>query len=429
MLKKFRLNKTLLTNFTSLSILQISNYVFPLITFPYLVRVLGPDKFGLVNFAAAFAGYFGVITDFGFNFTATREISINRDDFNKIRIIFSAVMIIKSCFFFICLMIFFALIPLIPFLYIDPLVFIFSFGSILGNLLFPIWFFQGMERMKYIPILNITLKAIVTIFIFVLITNSSDYKLLVLLNSLSFITTGIASLLIVRYKFKIRYISPGINEIKYQLKESWQLFVSNVAINLYTLSNTFILGLFTNNTIVGYFSAADKIRMAFQGIFNTISQTIYPHVSYLFKHSVQAGYNFIKKLFYISGTSGIIISLLIFNFASELVNIILGNNYKESIIILKIISFLPLIIVLSNITGIQTMLNINMKKTFTSVIIIASFINLTLAFMLVPLYREIGTSVSMLITEIFVTVSFFLSLNNKGILAEIFQKKLPDSSC
>ncbi|RJP62307.1 MAG: flippase [Ignavibacteriales bacterium] len=416
MIKGIIRNKILIENFTSLSVLQVSNYIFPLITFPYLVRVLGPEKFGLVNFANAFVAYFSVLTDFGFNFSATRDISINRNDPEKVERIFNAVMVVKMCLFVLSLVIFSVVVVTIPFFKNDGMIYIYSFGFVLGNLLFPIWFFQGLEKMKYIALLNVTAKALVTLIIFLLITKESDFELLVILNSFGFLLVGICSLFIVKYKFKIKFYLPAFHEIKYQVNESWQLFLSNVAIDLYTISNTFILGLFTNNTIVGYFSAADKIRMAFQGIFSTISQTVYPHVSYLFKQSISEGMSFIKKLFYLVGSAGFVVSLFIFILAPAIVKLVLGEGYFNSVLVLRIIAFLPFIIVLSNITGIQTMLNLNMKKEFTGIIVTAGIINILSAFLLVPLCKEIGISFSMLVTEIFVSGSMIIYLFKRKIL-------------
>ena len=408
-------NRTLLKNFTSLTILQISNYLFPLITFPYLVRVLGPDKFGLVNFAAAFVGYFSIITDYGFNLSATREVSIHRNDKKKLTEIYCSVLIIKFSLFVISTLIIYILVSAIPKFQIEYLTYFISFGIVFGNVLFPIWFFQGVENMKYITILNIIFKAVATIFIFLLVTSQNDYNVLVLLNSLSFIGIGIASLIIIRVYFGIGIIFPSKNEILFQLKEGWYIFISTIAISGYTVSNTFILGLFTNNTVVGYFVAADKLRFILQNFLSTVTKTVYPHLSKLFRESLNEGLSFVRKLLIRFGTISFIACLVIFIFAGKFVDIVLGDQYSHSIIILRIISFLPFIIVLSNIAGVQTMLNLNFKKDFAKILIISSLINLVLSFILVPIFYEIGTSVVLLFTEFLVTSLMFISLFRKKI--------------
>ncbi len=408
-------DKVLLQNFTSLSILQIVNYLFPLITFPYLVRVLGPERFGLISFASAFVGYFGIITDYGFNLSATREISINRKDSRKISEIYSTVVFIKSAIFIISFLLFVVIIFYIPKFQDDSIVYLVSFGSVLGSTLFPIWLFQGLERMKYITILNVISRFILTIFIFALITKESDFILYIGLVSISSVLVGIVSLFIVSISFKVKFILPGKNAIKYQLIEGWYIFISSVSISLYTISNTFILGLFTNNNVVGYFSAADKIRIAVQRLFGTVSQTVYPHISLLYKQSVSSGLEFARKLVYFTGSISFLFSLVLFLFAPQIIKIILGDKYLHSILVLRIIAFLPFIITLSNIVGIQTMLNLDMKKAFTQIIVLAGIINLILAFTLVPFFDEVGTSISVMTTEILVTAGLVYYLSKKKI--------------
>lgn len=407
--------KVLVKNFISLSVLQLSNYFFPLITLPYLVRVLGPEKFGLINFAAAFVGYFGILTDYGFNLSATREISINRNDKSKLTQIYNAVLIIKLVLFVTSIVIIIILIESIQMFRDEYLTYCLSFGTVFGNVLFPIWFFQGTERMKYIMWLNIIFKSIATILVFVVITNSSDYNLLVMLNSLSYILTGIFSLAIIRFKFSIIFCFPSIKELRYQLIEGWYIFISTVGISLYTISNTFILGLFTSNTIVGYFSAADKIRIAFNNIFQTVSQTVYPHLSELFNNSIESGLKFVRKLLINVGAISLLVSTAVFLFAKEIILLVLGKNFIPSTTVLQIITWSVFIIFLSNVTGVQTMLNLNYKKAFSRIILFASLTNLFLSFLLVPYFFEIGTSVSVLITEIIVTLGMFIFLYKRRI--------------
>ena len=174
--------------------------------------------------------------------------------------------------------------------------------------------------------------------------------------------------------------------------------------------------MFAPANVVGYFAAADKIRIAVQGILSSMSQSVFPYVNKLLSESYERFINFNKKLFKIALGVGTIISVILFLFAEPLVNIILGPDYKESILVLRIIAWLPLVIFLSNVLGIQTMLPLNKHKSFSIILFFAAMINLTLSFVLVPQLFEIGTSISVLITEVFVTLAFFVFIKKNKIL-------------
>jgi len=409
--------KVLVGNFFSLSFMQAADYLFPLITLPYLVRVLGPAKFGLVAFAWAFIQYFVVLTDYGFNLSATREISINREDKKKISRIFSSVLLIKLCFLALSFLVLAGLIFFVPRFRGDWLVYLFAFGMVIGRALLPVWFFQGMERMKYITFLNIVAKFIFTISIFVFIREVHDYIYVPLINSLGFLIAGILGLWIAYRDFKIKISLPDFEDITYQLKEGWYIFISTLSISLYTTSNTFILGIFTNNTVVGYYSAAERLVTALQKVLIPISHTIYPYINKLVVESKGKALHFIRKVLIFMGGGSLIISLAIFILAAPVVNIVLGRQYHQSVIVVRILAFLPFIISLSNIFGVQTMLTFNYKKAFSRILVSAAILNITLALLLAPLYKHIGISVSVLIAEIFVTIAMFLYLKQKELIS------------
>ncbi len=412
-----RNNKTLLKNFSSLSILQISNYLFPLISLPYLVRVLGPEKFGLVNFAAAFVAYFSVVTDYGFNISATQQVSINREEKEIVSRIFSSVYFTRLLLFLVSAFVFSILLFSFNKFQTESEVFLFSFSIVLGTTLSLSWFFQGMEEMKYITIITIAVKIFWIIAIFVLVKSPSDFLILILLNGGSLILIGVISFIVIIFSFDIRFYFPKIDEIKSQLKEGWYVFVSSASISLYTTSNIFILGLFASNEIVGYFAAADKIRMAIQGLFNNAAQTIFPHLSKMFRESKSIAVEFVKKYLKASLSLGIIITLLTFIFSENIIEIVLGSNYLPSLSVFRIILFLPLIIHMSNIYGIQVMLNLGYKKEFFKIIFYAGILNLLLSFILVPIFFQIGTSISVLITETVVTVGMMRFVKMRNLLS------------
>ncbi|MEM2447221.1 MAG: oligosaccharide flippase family protein [Candidatus Bathyarchaeia archaeon] len=291
----------------------------------------------------------------------------------------------------------------------DWVLYYLTFGMVLGQTMFPTWFFQGVENMKFITMLNLLAKLIFTISIFIFVKKQMHYFLVPLLNSLGFITAGIISLYIVFKNFKINFIIPTKQQIIHQLKEGWHIFVSTLSISLYTTSNTFILGIFTNNTIVGYYSAAEKLIRVFQGLLTPVSQTVYPHISKLAKESKETAIRFIKRLAILVGSVTFVISVIIFIFADLIVKIILGTQYLESIIVLRILAFLPFIIALSNVFGIQGLIAFGNREEFMRIVIIASIVNLILLFIFTPLFKHISVATIMSLVEIYITFATFLT--------------------
>lgn len=403
-------------NFSSLTVLQISNYIFPLITFPYLVRVLGPEKFGLANFAFAFTQYFITVTDYGFNLSASREISIFRGNQKQINSIFNATIFIKISLFLISSVIYLVIIFSISKFNNEFSVYGFAFIAVLGNVLFASWFFQGIEKMGYITAFTIIFRAISVILIFLMIKNSENVLEYILINSGYMLLIGLISLAFIFKQFDINFFIPTRYQILRQLKKGWHIFLSTISINIYTTSNTFLLGLLSGEIAVGYFATANKLREAVQGIFSNSGRTVYPHLSNLFNQSKAKAANFVKKYLEIVGTLSFLASLICLIFAHEIIFILAGDEYEKSVLVFQILAFLPFIIVLSNVFGIQVMLNLGYSKEFNKIIAFAALINLICMFIFVPLFEAAGAGLSMMITELFVTIVMVSFVIKKKIL-------------
>lgn len=408
--------KKVFENMVSLTGLQFASYILPLITLPYLTLVLGPDKFGLTQYAISLITYFQMFTDYGFNLSATRELAIVREDKNKVSEIFSSVMFIKICLTVLSLVILLAIITFIPRFSSDGDVYLLTFGMVIGYVLFPTWLFQGLEYMKYTSILNILGKVIFTVFIFICIHQSSDYLLVPVINSLGYIIVGILGIYISLTKFDIKLLKPSSDNIKYHLREGWHVFVSTIAINLYTTTNTFLLGLLTNNTLVGYYSIAEKITLAVNGLFTPISQALFPFISRnVNEKDSKTSIRFIRKLTKLAAILGLLFSVGLFLFADIIINVLFGPEYHNSIIILRILSVLPFMVSLSNVFGIQTMITFNYKEAFTRIVLLGGILDVILGITLITLLQEVGIAISFVITETFITVAMLLFLQHREI--------------
>lgn len=403
-------NRVLVKNFTSLSLLQVTNYIFPLITLPYLVRVLGPEKYGLINFAAAFTGYFTILTDYGFNLSATQEISVNRNDKQKVSEIFSSVIAAKLLLYFISTIVFFSCLISFDIFNADTILFLISYAGLIGTVVFPLWYFQGTENMNFIFIINFVIKLITLILVFLFIKNSADYLLLVIIFSASQVVYGLSGLITVIKKFKERLFITNLNEIINQLRKSKNVFISSLSISAISSSNVFILGLFVDKSTVGYFAAADKIRLAFQSMLGPLFTATFPHVSNLAKKSFERFYNFNKKSFFFASTFGLLIFIIIYFNTEILVKIILGKGYENSIIILKILSSIPFLYSISNFLGVQILLPLNYSKKYASAMLFALIVHTSFALILTNYFQAVGSAIAIIGAELFTIILLLISV-------------------
>lgn len=406
--EKIQNNKVLLSNIGSLSVVQFINYLIPLITLPYVVRVLGPANYGIISFALAIINYFIIITDYGFNLTAVREVSVNRNNTAFLSKTFFSVLYSKLILLLLSGIFFLTIILFISSLknYLTLIIILYLF--VLGNIFYVQWFYQGLEKTKLLALINLVPKSIGVVLIFVFVKCSSDLILYALIISFVQLLVGMLSFY---YGFKLAKISittVNLSDIFNQLKVGWKLFLSTLSINFYTTTNIIILGALTNETLVGIYSAADKIRYAIQGLLNPISQSVFPRMNYLYNHSSESFLIFKKKLIKFQIIPMFSISLFAFIFAKEIVMIILGEQYVETVLILKILSWLPFIISVSNIYGIQFLLTMKEDNKFLFVVVTSAFLSLIVVYTLTSLFKEIGTAVGTLSIEMYVSFLMYI---------------------
>jgi PST family polysaccharide transporter len=407
--------RRLLGNFLSLSVLQGANYLLPLLTLPYLVRVLGPGYFGLLAFATAMVSYFQVLTDYGFNLTATREISIHKSNKEKVVEIFSSVMIIKSLLMLLSLVLITALVFNIEELIKNALVYFLTFGAVAGQVLFPVWFFQGMERMKYITYLGILSRLIFTVAIFVFVHVQADYYIVPILVSGGAIISGVLSLFLIKREFGIGFAWQGLGVIKKQLLDGWDIFLSSLQSAVLASSGAFVLGVFANYETVGVYSAIEKLSKAMIGLFSPISQALYPTVSEKLNSDRASGMSFLKKMsayitcFFFLLTASIII------FSKLIIVVVLGDAFVDYTYVLQALSLWAFFSILNNFIGIQYLTALGYSRYYVKAFTLASITALTLYFTITPFANIVGILAGMLMAEIVLTVAMLYYIKRNAL--------------
>ncbi len=386
-------------NFTSLSVLQAVTYLLPVIIFPYLFRAIGPAKFGLISFAQAFVQYFMILTDYGFSISATKEISLCHDEHAKISSVFSSVMTAKIALAFLSLLLMTAIVFAVPKFRSDWMVYVFSFGTVAGSTLFPLWFFQGTERMKHIADLNILGGILYTVLIFSFVVEPQDYLMVPLINSAVFLTTGILGQYRVFRHFGVSFHFPKYANFRQQMRAGWDIFISNVAINAYTTTRIFCIGLLTNNTITGFYSIAEKMANFVQTFpLSSFSQALFPRLSKIFNRNKRKAYEIMWHVQQITINISLITLPLIFIFAHFFVRIVCGGDYHASVFSFRML-LIAVFFISANAFRVQFLLVCGKTHIYSRIHVVMAMIGLPLMFLLIYSFSYVGAALSTILIE------------------------------
>lgn len=395
--------KVLVQNFAYLTLLQICGYVFPIITIPYLARIIGVEGFGKIAFASGIIVWIQTITDWGFNYTATRDLARSRKESDKVSLIFSKVFFSKIFLMLISFFLLVILILSIPQFKSCYDVILITFLIVPGNILFPEWFFQAIEKMKYITIFNIIAKFVCTMCIFIFIRNKSDYILQPLFISLGYIFTGVISYVYIVYRLKVKIQWISCKNIISYIKSNFDVFLTNIVNNLYHSFSVVLLGSWGGTIANGKLDAGAKFVTISNQFIDVLSRTFFPYLSRKPE----------KHLFYarISILFALIISLLLFITARFLIIIFYTSDFLSSVIVLRIMSFNVLFMTLSRVYGTNYLLINGYEKLMRKIALNCSLIGFIISFPLIYFYSYIGAAITITLARGLLSVSFMYYSN------------------
>ena len=324
-------HKTVLQNLSYMTILQVIILLYPFLTYPYLIRVLGKELYGLVIFAQSVVGYFNILVGFGFDMSATRQVSINRGNTKKLGEIISSVIIIKSFLIIISFIGLYFIINLLPISEDKRILFYLTMWMCIYDMVFPTWYFQGIEKMKFITITTLISRTFFFGLIFLLIKGKSDFLYIPIINGVGALISGFIASYIIFIKHKIRFIIPKIETIIFYIKDSFPIFISNLSINIYLSSNKIFIGTFIGMADVAFYDLAEKIVKLLGVPIQLIGQVLYPKISN------ERNMKFLRKSFYLTFASISFIAIITFIFSSQIIYIIGGDEMLEANTVLRIL--------------------------------------------------------------------------------------------
>lgn len=340
--------KKISPNVFSLFVLQIANYAIPLISIPYLTRVLELESFGILSFTQSLIQYFANLTDFGFNYLGARKIALSRENKLEVQRIFTSIFYSKSFLATISLVILLILIFIFPQIRENKLTILISYSAVIGNCIFPVWFFQGLEEMKYISWLTISTRGSLTLSTFFLVKNKADLWLAVFLQTSWPLFAGIASIIIIKHKFNVRLISkPNFAEMLKEIKEGSKIYLANLANNIYSHGSIIILGFFKGYTETGYFSLAQRFSYALTSLAQPIAQGTYPYISREYEKNPNSFFKIRKKIISIGVFIGLIIGFIIILFNDKIIFLLTGSEPQPLRELLTPFSFVFFVIFLN----------------------------------------------------------------------------------
>jgi len=397
--------KTVTGNFIYLSVLNGLNILLPLITLPYILNIVGKGNYGIYSYVYMVVQYVIIFATYGFNFSATKQISECRDDKAKVNTIYNAVIGAKILIAVVLTLLLFAFSNVVFRDEHAPYMFMLGLGMVVGDIFTPIWLFQGMEKMKYLTIVNASSKILFTLLVFLLIRNPDDYILLILLNSLGYILAGFLSLILASKQFGMRLRIAPLRDVLFQLKDGSAVFGSTFGMYLYRNANVIILKQLVPNEIVGLYSAAEKVVKGFQSLISPVAQALFPNLSLRFKGATEAENIALLKRIALPFTAVVaFVSALVLVFAPWISDILCGTEFSDCIPLIRIMTLVILFGEVNYLIGLVGLVNLNRSRQFFRSVLITGIFSVVFILTFASRLGATAAALSMSLSEILLTI-------------------------
>lgn len=403
-------NNHLLKNFFSLGFVQVINSLLQLLVIPYVISKIGIENFGVVAVAQVIMFYLATFVDYGFNQTGIRDVSLNRNDKVSLSAIYFRVFFSKGFLCCVAVVIFLLLALIFPFIQQHFLLYCMAFMFVPGQAFLPGWFFQGLEKMQWLAAVTLLSRVVFVVLVFIFIKGPEDSSLYLFFLGAGGLLAGIISMVIISRVLRLTYKRVAFVEIITSLKDGWPITATNLSMNIIQYGNIFILRLFTNDMVAGYYGVAERIFFTMKQGLTIFSQAVYPKACLWADKGAGQVILFFKRIlppFLLAVVAG---SIAVAIAAPFILHFFMKENNEDAVFVLRMFCIV-LPVVCLNIPGTLSLLALDRKKSYFIIYTSAMLVCIITNVLLADLYQVKGTIAAIFITEVFITVGVSVSLN------------------
>jgi len=404
--------KSLKMNFMMNAILTMSSFIFPLITFPYVSRILLPEGTGKVSFATSLISYFAMFAQLGIPTYGIRTCAKVRDNKEELTRTVQELMIINLVMSIIAYVALFVTLSMVQRLKEDRALYIIVSLTIIFNVISMEWLYKALEQYAYITIRSIIFKFVGLLAMFTFVHQQSDYVIYGAITLIASSGSSIFNLINANKYIGMRPI--GSYRFKKHIKPIGVFFAMSCATTIYTHLDTVMLGFMKTDADVGYYNAAVKIKIILVSIVTSLGVVLLPRASYYIEHGMLEKFHHIAhkaiKFVFLIALPMMVYFII---FAEESISFLSGSAYVESVLPMRLIMPTLLFIGLTNVMGIQMLVPLGKEKSVLYSEIVGAVIDLVVNMLLIPQMASAGAAIGTLVAEIVVWIVQFITLRKE----------------
>jgi len=391
--------KTLTKNFSALAVLQAMRYLIPFIELPYVTPIIGVTHFGEIAVAYAIALIFQTVVNFSFDFIGARDVARNREDMGKVSEIVSTILCARIVLYVLAFVLLGGIVLAVPKFREIWLLILISVATAFFSMNVSEWFFQGIEKMEHITIVNVISRVVYIVLIFTFIKEREDYLLYPIFNLLGFVMASMYSIVMMTRRYKCRLHIPPFSKILDSFKIGKDLFVNQVCMSLCINLPNILLGTISGSAAAGLYDAAGKLHNAGKHSIDVLNRTFFPFLSrQMDKHT---GYRRINFFF------SLLLAVLLFFLAPLLIRLLYSDEFLPAIPLLRILAVSVFFTGISSAYGVNYLLLIGREKLLRNITLTVTLLGVVLFVVLTYLYSTVGAAVAVVILNVAFALSYF----------------------